>query len=139
MKLSSNIKVKKGLANIFPFSKYTAQAIYPNVYLPQKVYDNLKTNKPKAEYVAILLHEQKHIQRQKKEGWLKWDLKYLLSPQFCFNEELAAIKVSMKYLKKHQKKYDLKRKAKILSGWLYLKPVTYQDAKQELEKAWEKA
>jgi len=139
MKLSSNVKVKKGLANVFPFSKYTAQAIYPNVYLPQKAFDNLKTNKPKTKYVAILLHEQEHIQRQKKKGWFKWGLKYLLSPQFRFNEELTAIKASMKYLKKYQKQYDLERKAKTLSGWLYLKPVTYQYAKQELEKAWKKS
>lgn len=138
MKLSPNVKIKRGLWKVFPFSKYTAQAIYPNIYFSEKVYENLISNKPKPRYIASLLHEQTHINRQKEMGWIKWGLKYIISPQFRFREELEAIKASTKYLKKEED-FDTARIAKYLSGWLYLWCVSYEKAKEELDRVWKEA
>lgn len=69
MKLASNVKIKGFPWTILPvFSKYTAHAIYPNVYVPKEIYNDLKTNNPNPKNVAILIHEQTHIARQKKMG-----------------------------------------------------------------------
>lgn len=139
MELPPNVRVKTGLWNIFPFTKYTAQAIYPNIYFTKSVYENLKSDKPNHRYIAALKHEQTHIQRQKKTGWKRWGFKYIFSPKFRFNEELEAIKSSMKYLKKVKGNFDTDRSAKFLSSWLYLWCVPYEKAKEELDKVWEKA
>jgi len=91
MELPSNVRIKKGLWNIFPFSKYTAQAIYPNIYFTKDVFEDLKSNSPNPRYIAALKHEQTHIERQKKVGWVNWGLRYIFSPNFRFNEELIAL------------------------------------------------
>lgn len=139
MKLSSNVKPKNFVWSMLPFSRYTAQAIYPNIYITKEVYENLKSNKPNPRYIAALKHEQTHIEHQKKMGWIKWRLSYVLLPKFRFNEELEAIKSSMRYLKERKNNFDTKRNAKFLSSWLYLWCVSYKKAKYELDKAWQKA
>lgn len=136
MKLPSNVKLKKGLLNIFPFSKYTAQAIYPNIYFPKRIYENLKSNKPSLQNIAILIHEQTHIERAYKIGFIIWNLKYIFLPKFRFEEELKAEEVSMKYLKKVRFPLDIDKRAKKLSSYLYLWCVSYKEAKRELEKIW---
>lgn len=136
MKLPLNVKPKTFIWNLFPFSKYTAQAIYPNIYFKNEVYENLKSNSPNPRYIAALKHEQTHIERQKKMGWFRWGLSYIFSPKFRFNEELEAIKASMKYLKSRGKTFDTDRSARYLSGWLYLWCMSYKKAKTELDKTW---
>lgn len=128
--LSPHIKSKSW------FFQNTAQAIYPNIYLPKRVYNNLNSNNPDPKNLAVLIHEQTHIKRQKEIGCLKWGIKYLFLPRFRFEEELLAIKAQMSYLKKHKKEFDIEKSAKYLSGWLYLWPVSYKFAKKELEKVW---
>lgn len=138
MKLTSNVKVKPRWWNIVPMlSQFTANAIYPSIYLPETVYENLRTSKPKAEYLAILLHEQEHIKRQKVIGVFRFGLQYLLSPTFRFNEELIAMKPQMRYLKSVNKPFDTALRAKYLSGWLYLWAVSFTEAKRKLDQAWE--
>lgn len=139
MKLPLNVRVKQHLWNIFPFTKYTANAIYPNIYVSKDVYENLNSKKPSPRYVAVLEHEQTHIERQRKMGWIKWGLKYALSYDFRFNEELEAIKAAMKYLKEMKSNFDTEKRAKFLSGWLYLWCVSYEKAKEELDRAWKEA
>lgn len=136
MKLPSNVKPKNFILNIFPFSKYTAQAIYPNIYFTKIAYLNLKSDKPNFRFVAALKHEQTHIERQKQLGWLKWGFNYLFLPKFRFSEELEAIKSSMEYLKSKGEELDTDKSAKYLSGWLYLWCVSYKKAKSELDRAW---
>lgn len=136
MKLPSNVKSKPFIWNLFPFSKYTAQAIYPNIYFRREVFENLKSENPNSRYIAVLKHEQTHIERQKKMGWFRWGLSYIFSPKFRFNEELEAIKASMEYLKSRDETFDTDRSARYLSGWLYLWCVSYKKAKTELDKAW---
>ena len=117
-------------------NKYTAQAIYPNIYFPKEIYLKLSSPNPDPKYIAALIHEQEHIKRQKNEGWIKWGMKYIFSPKFRFEEELIAIKASMRYLKKKKIGFDIEKKAEILSGWLYLWPVSYSTAREELKKIW---
>lgn len=138
MKLAENIKLKKGLWNIFPFSNFTGQAIYPNIYLPKNVYENLKTTKPKPQYLAVLKHEQTHIERASKIGWIVWNLKYIFSPSFRFSEEIEAIKNSMIYFKKNNITFNTNKRAKRLSSYLYLWCVPYKKAKEKLDKIWNK-
>jgi hypothetical protein len=140
MKLPNNIKIKGKLWNISPLlSTYTCQAIYPNIYVPKYIYENINSKNPRPEYLAMIIHEQTHIERQKKHGWILWGLKYIFISQFRFNEELIAIKSGMKYLKKHSIKVDITRKAKFLSSYVYLWCVSYEKAKQELDMAWQQA
>lgn len=140
MILKSNVKVKSGLWNLTPWlNKFTANAIYPNIYLPKKVYENLCCQTPNLEYIGILIHEEMHIKREKQIGPIKFGLIYLISPKFRFNEELVATKEKYKFLKKHNIDPRIVKSAKALSGWLYLWPVSFAYAKKELEKAWEEA
>lgn len=70
MKLQSNVKIKKFPWTIIPLlSTHTAHAIYPNIYLPKQVYEDLLSDDPKQKNVSVLIHEQTHIKRQKEMGW----------------------------------------------------------------------
>ena len=139
MKLPPNVKIKPQFWEFLPWlSRYTAQAIYPNIYFSKEAYKKLCAPKPDPIYIAALIHEQAHITRQKKEGWFKWELKYIFSGKFRFGEEFEAIKPAMKYLKEKKIEFDIDKKAKILSGWLYFWPVSYKTAKKDLERIWRK-
>jgi hypothetical protein len=126
--LAPNIKSKSW------FLQNTAQAIEPNIYLPKKIHDNLNSKNPDPKNLAILIHEQTHIKRQKEMGLLKWGIKYIFLPKFRFEEEILAIKAQMRYLKKRKIKFDIEKSAKYLSSWLYLRPVSYKIAKKELKR-----
>ena len=117
-------------------SSYTAQAIYPNIFVSKEVYEDLSRSKPNHKFVAVLEHEKKHIERQKELGFIKFGVGYLFSPKFRFQEELLAIKEGMKYLKKNKLTFDTERSAKYLSSWLYLWMVSYDEAKKELDRIW---
>jgi hypothetical protein len=137
MKLPSNVKTKPRFWDLLPWlSGNTAQAIYPNIFISRKVYDKLSSPNSDLKYIAVLLHEQTHIERQRKTGFLKWGIKYVFSPKFRFNEELEAIKTQISYLKRHKKKFDIEKSARYLSGWLYFWMVSYRKAKEELEIVW---
>lgn len=140
MPLKSYVKVKSGWWKLIPWlNKYTANAIYPNVYLPKEIYDNLKSQNPDPRNVATLIHEETHLKREKEIGPVRFGIKYLLSSKFRFNEELEAHKEAFKFLKRRKIKPNIERTAKFLSGWIYLWPVSFEIAKKELEKAWEEA
>lgn len=132
------VKKKPKLWDLIPWLfSYTAQAIYPNIFVSERVWENLSRIRSNAYYVAALEHEKKHIERQKKLGFFNFGVKYLFLPKFRFKEELFAIKASMKYLKEKKLNFDIEGKAKFLSSWLYLWMISYDRAKEELEKAWE--
>lgn len=139
MKLSENVKAKSWYWNLIPWiSNNTAQAIYPNIYLPVKVYKNLSSEKQDAKHLALLAHEQEHIKRQKILGLARWMIRYFLSSKFRFEEELIADIPRMKVLKHSGLEFDLDSRARRLSGWLYFWPVSYSVAKSRLRAAWEK-
>lgn len=117
-------------------STYTANAIYPNIYVPKEMYENLCSDTPKPRWIAVLKHEQEHIKREKKIGVIMFGLKYLFLPKFRFQEELIAIRTQMKYLKLSGEEYDTNKAATYISGWLYLWSVPYEYAKRVLDEAW---
>lgn len=135
MQLNKNIKPKVGLWKLIPFfANKTAHGIYPNVYLPEHIFNDLKSNNPNPYNVALLLHEQEHVKRQKEYGIVFWLLKYIFIPKFRFEEELQADIPKIKYLKSKRLEFDLEKRAKQLSGWIYIWPVSYKDAKEKLDK-----
>ena len=139
MNLPNHVKKKPLWWNLIPWlSSFTANAIYPNVYVPKNIYENLKGDNPDPQYISVLIHEETHLKREREIGWFIFGIKYLLLPKFRFNEELIAVKASMNYLKSQGLHCDLSKKAKYLSSWIYLWPVSYDYAKKELEKAWRK-
>ena len=115
----------------------TAQSIGPFIFVPNDVYRNLRSEKPTPKNIALLIHEETHRKRQKEMGYLKFACHYLSNPKFRFQEELLAIKEAMKYLKKNNIAFDFARKAKILSSFVYLWPVSKEYAEIELRKAWD--
>lgn len=137
MNLPKYVVRKPRLFNFVPvLGKYTANSIYPWIFLPADVYENLKSLKPNPYHIALLIHEEKHYERQKKMGWFLFGVKYLFSTKFRFNEELIAVKEAMKYLKKNNLPFDFDKKAKTLSSYLYLWPVSKYYAEKELKRTW---
>lgn len=134
MILPVNIKPKIGFWKLIPFlANKTAHGIYPNVYLPKNVYYDLKSDTPNPFNIALLLHEQEHIKRQKEKGVANWLLKYIFSPKFRFEEEILADISKIKYLKSNKLKFDIDKRAKQLSSWIYLWSVSYKEAKEKLD------
>ncbi len=137
MKLDSNVKIKPKYWNSIPWiSDQTATALYPNIYLPEKTYRDLQKTSPDPYNIARLIHEQTHIKRIKNIGVVKFALKYLLDSKFRISEELIATKEGMKFIKSKKLTWDIEKSARYLSGWLYLWPVSFDYAKNELEKIW---
>jgi hypothetical protein len=117
-------------------SEQTAHGIYPNVYLPEKLYNDYINDSPTPGTLSIVSHEKKHIERQAEKGWFTWILMYGLSSKFRLNEELIAIEAEMACLKEHGIEMKIDKKAKSLSGWLYLKCIDFYSAKTILNNLW---
>lgn len=132
------IKRKPNFWNLLPWlSSYTAQAFFSKIYVSEELYNDLKSKKPKPRSIATLEHERKHIERQKKLGLINFGIRYVFFPKFRLDEELLAIKESMKYLKRRGLDFDIERATGFLSSWLYFWMTSYNEAKRELEKIWE--
>jgi hypothetical protein len=139
MNKQENIKIKSGWWRLTPKCSQTAQALYPNIYLPREIYQDYSGSQPKPWTVSVVEHEATHLERQEKLGIWKWYVMYLLSPKFRINEELESIKKQMSILKKFGGNYPVEHGAKVLSGWMYLKAVNYDQAFRELQSAWKEA
>jgi len=138
MTLPSNVKMKSRLWDLIPWvSNKTAQAVYPNIYLLRFVYENLQSHNPSVWHTALLIHEQEHIKRQKRVGLLRWGLKYIFSPRFRYEEEIAADIPKFKYIKNNNGDPYIEKRAKHLSGWNYFWPAHYTEVKTRLENIWE--
>jgi hypothetical protein len=120
-------------------SPHSGTAIYPYVYVSRALYDNLISGNPDPSSVALVLHEQEHIERIRNTGALKWYSRYLFSPKFRLHEELAATKPQFAYLKRMDISAHLEHRAKVLSGPMYLWPASYDDALKQLYAIWESA
>ena len=146
IKMQSNILVKpplpkflKRISILDALFTQTAQGIYPYILVPQHIYDDLNSAAPNPYFLALIVHEQTHLDRQSKYGWVKWMVSYAVSSKFRFAEELVAIKAQMGFLKSNGLNFPIEATAKLLSGWLYLKPVSYETALNELQRAWQAA
>ena len=133
-----NVKAKGILWNIFPWiGDKTATAIFPNVYVPAFLLEDLKSQEPNPFFVAVIKHEQTHIERERQQGLFFWGLKYLISPKFRLEEELIADGEAMKFLHQAGLSFDVETRAKMLSGWLYFWPDSYDSVKSQLNSLWE--
>jgi hypothetical protein len=133
-----NLKKKNRFVELLPFvGSKTGSAFYPNVYVPKTIYADLHSNNPSPYSLALVIHEQEHIKRMKNEGVLRFYAKYLFSGKFRFEEELAATKPQFAFIKSKGLIFDLERKARFLSGWLYLWPLKYEEALKRLNTIWD--
>lgn len=137
MELPSYIKPKPIWFKFIPIlNQYTANSLYPFIFVPKDIFENLKTKEPNQKYLALLAHEGTHYERQKQTGWLKFALKYLFIPKFRLKEELIAVKVGIKYLKIRRYPFDFEEKSKKSSQNLYLWPISKYYKKARLEQIW---
>lgn len=140
MILDNQVKpIPKLLQHLPLVPKYRGITVYPWIFLRRDIYQDLTLGKPRPESVGVLVHEQVHIKRIKNTNWFKWGLKFWLDCKFRYKEELEATKAHMSYLKKRGRKFDIEKRARDLSGAIYLWCVSYEKARRELDKAWKEA
>lgn len=133
------VKIKKVPRFLwFAFNPRTRYALAYNsqIYVSPKVYDSLKNKNPDSYSIALLEHEIVHLKHKKQLGKGKHSLKYLLSPNFRLQEELAADTAMMKYLKGKGLSFSIEKRAKVLSSGLYLWMISCEEAKGKLSEIW---
>ncbi len=132
--------VKPWYWNVLPNLRWCgASAQYSKIILRKDIYDDVTSKNPSPVWIALLEHEVKHIERQRKMGKWKFQFFYQLSPKFRINEELIADTARFKFIKKHSIKYDLDERAMMLSSWKYFWATSYKEVRKRLEKAYEEA
>lgn len=139
MKLDKSIHIKEippFLSKIPILSHYQGVTILQTIYLHPKIYQDIQSGNNNPKSVGVILHEQTHIQRARKIGILKFGFLYLFSARFRFYEELEANKVQWHYLKQYGIALDIKKRARMLSSWIYLWSMSYENALKELENTW---
>lgn len=114
----------------------TITAISPNVYAPNEVCEDVHSDNPNPNYLAMLAHEFVHIDRQQEMGVLKWIIAYVIFRQFRVDEELIADRARMEYLVKNGLDFDINGRAEQLSSWLYLHAISYEEAWMLLARIW---
>lgn len=129
VEISRNVPVCK-----VPFRFMPSVAVFGKIYLPEKLFDSYRSENPSPEAQAMIVHELTHIQRLGTSVAIY--LKYWSDGKFRFQEELAAIRNEMGVLKKHQRNFDIDKRAKMLSGIGYLWCTSYEIAKNRLEQIW---
>jgi hypothetical protein len=135
--IPKNVRRIPSWINRIPLLKHTGGlALYPYIFLNAIFYNDLLSKNPKPKTVYALTHEQEHIKRAKAKGAFLWILLYVFSPSFRVNEELEADREAMKYWKKLHLTFDFDLHAKFLSGYMYLWPISQNEAKQKLLKIW---
>lgn len=122
-----------------PFTKnFGGNAIYPNIYLREDIYDDLLKNHPHPRSIAVLKHEEFHRKRQKEMGLVRFVLRNYFLPHARLEEELQAYEISMREWKGAGLKFPIDLVARNLSGWMYLWTTSYKEAKARLEEMWRK-
>jgi hypothetical protein len=116
----------------------TVTALWPYVFVPPLIYDNLNSSEPNPLYLSIMAHEFTHIEREEEKGVLRWLVLYLISSHFRIEEELIADEATMKYMVDNGIEFDVEARAKMLSGWIYLHGINYEQAEKQLRERWEK-
>lgn len=111
------------------------KAINGKIYLRSDIYNDLKSDKPDPTSVSLLIHEEVHLKNMNKLT----SLKYIFSRKNRLEEELSAYREQFKYLKEHNRNYDLDKLALKLSGPLYMYSTNYETAKKKLERIWREA
>lgn len=81
-----------------------------------------------ARLQLVIVHELVHLERQKEMGLLLWLIKYCIDKKFRLNEELIAVKSSLKLSKSLGVEMSIDRISRNLSGPMYLWMVSYGEA-----------
>lgn len=138
MEVSSNVYPLPGFYRYTPWlNRYRGLTIGYLILLRPEIYKDLENEKPDPRNLAILVHEQTHVNRTQELGLVKFGLGYLFSKKFRFREELLAYKAGFEILKKNDVSVDINSLAKVLSSWVYFWPVKYDFAREKLLEAWE--
>ncbi len=111
-------------------------ALFSTIYLRKDLFDKFSSGYPDVETLSVLEHEKKHVERSKKRGVFKTAFLYWLFPKFRVTEELAAIREEMSVYKEMGEKFEFDKRAKNLSGILYLWPISHKQAYHRLTKLW---
>lgn len=137
MKLPPYVRPYPKIWKWLPFTKsFGGNTIYPYIFLREDYYQDLLTDNPKPQSVAVLKHEEFHKSRQHEMGLFRFILGNYFLPRARLEEELHAYEVSMREWKKAGLEFPIESLAKNLSGWMYLWVTSYDDAKTKLEKIW---
>lgn len=128
--------IPKWIRSIWLFRKISGIPRKNSFLLSPALYKDIFSDNPSPLVLGIVVHEIEHIKRAKLKGFWKYHLLYRISPRFRYNEELKCHKPQFKYYKNVKYKFDLKERARILSGSLYLWPVGYKKALSDLERLW---
>lgn len=121
---------------LFNPRKRNGMASSSQIYVSQKVYNDLRTKNPDTFCIAILEHEMTHLKRKRQFGKWRYGLKFWLSGKFRLQEELMADKAMMLYLRRKRLSFPIKKRAKKLSSKLYLWMISYPEAKRRLTRMW---
>ena len=138
MYLQSYINKKPNWFRFIPvLSRPVANAMYPYIFLPKIVYDNLTSDRPNPKYIALLTHEQTHYERQQTVGAFLYALKYLLSQRFRQREELLGVTAAISYLKQNNISVDLDNLQILDAEYLFLWPISKHYNVRELKNLYD--
>ena len=105
---------------------------FKKIYIKEKYWYTLSD----AEKEEVLKHEYYHIISQRKQGSLRWLIKYIFSNSFRLQEEIGAYlpNIYSEIKRTGNKSMVLKEYASILSGDTYLDSIKYEKALKMLIK-----
>lgn len=106
------------------------------IFVPPEMFDDLQSDSPAPENIAVLMHELAHHAHLQDLSWLEAS-QYLFSRRYRIHEELGAISIEMHYLQQQNIGYDIQRKSAQLSGPTYLWAGSVTSSKQVLQKLWQ--
>ncbi len=135
----SKVKEKIGIipwwVRNFPgFRKIGGLPLKNKFLLSPTLYKDFMSDNPSHYVTGVVIHELEHLKRAKEKGFLRYHIVYRISSEFRYNEEIACHKPQFVYYKKVGYNFDLGKRAKILSGSLYLWCVSYNRALNDLIK-----
>lgn len=107
--------------------KHTWVTIYPNIYYPKGCEETSK-------YPSMIAHENVHLDRQKALNKYVWLFSYLVNKDFRFHEEIFAMRVELATMPENQRYNRMVEQAAQLSGPMYRKCSSYNEAMFELSK-----
>ena len=126
-----NLIIKPSFFRPFGPLYNSAQAIYPFIFIPSYIAKNLNLT----EYKAVLEHEIVHLNRARKKGLLIWYPLYIISGSFRLKEEVIAYLHKKIYLESQGEVFDIEKHAMILSGPIYGRMVSFEEACTLLKKS----
>lgn len=140
IKLRNRVGIIPSWIRGFPgLKKISGLPLRDRFLLSPALYADFMSENPGHYVVGLVIHELEHLKRMKEKGFVWYHILYRINSRFRYQEELACHYPQFKYYKENGYSFDLKSRAKILSGSLYLWCVTYEKALTDLEYLWNSA